>query len=265
MREKDIACATVQDLMVMEEDLLSPESQALMREHLARCIHCRRARQDMRLVVGGSEAGRVQAPDNYPPLSLIQRGKNLLRRAKLLLFVLLALLLVGLYLNNYFQPLVVEQDYSFSERNDLLYEFRGEWQDIRHQSFELGEYGFTSPPLEELLRQANYRIVVGHGDNQQSLSTEDSLLQLETAGEVYLHVRVLERKEVLLARTGWLVWGRAQQSYVELAVIQGFTNGVRIFQSGDEDYGVSRLMEIGKARHRRWIPLSVSRPGRSLP
>ncbi len=37
MSKKELACATVQDLMAMEEDgLLSPESQELVRDHLAR-------------------------------------------------------------------------------------------------------------------------------------------------------------------------------------------------------------------------------------
>ncbi len=217
------------------------------------------------MAVTSSETGRVRVPDNYPPISLVQRGLNLLRRARLVLVALLVLLLVGLYLNNYFQPLVVEQDFSFSERDDLLFEVRGEWQDIHHQSFELQEYGFTSPPLEELLRQANYRVVVGHGDNQQTLSTEESLRRLESAGEVHFLVRVLERKEVLQARTGWLVWERAEHTYAELAFLMGFTNSVKIYDSGDENYGVPRLMEAGKERHGSWIPLAISRPGRSQP
>lgn len=271
MKDKSVSCSTVRDLMAMEgEGLLSAESQELVGEHLKHCIHCRRARQDMGLKVDFREAGKVNVSNSYPPIPLIQRAMNWLKKLKLFIAVLVLLAILGLYRHNYLQPLVVEER-NYYDRTNNQFVITGKWRDIRDQPFSVKGYNFTCS-VEDLVRASNFKVILGH-ESEQALTGEEAMEWLENWKEpIAINVAVHKYRAALLARTGWLVWHRSDYDFAEVGLAfmpwgerEGIGFGsstVQIHEHRDADYGVPLVLAEGKERHSTLLPVRISRPGR---
>lgn len=271
IKDKKLTCATIRDLMAMEgEGLLSDESQELIGEHLKCCLDCRLIRQEMGLKVDPGEVGKIYVSDSYPPIPLIQRAVSWLEKLKSVVAVLAVLVILGIYCNNYLQPLVVEERHvSDLAQNQFI--VSGKWKDIREEQFHVEGYDYSCS-VEELVRTSDFRVILGYGGTQQVLTGVEAMKWLEDWKDpIAINVAVDNYSSALLARTGWLIWHRSDYAFAEVNLAfmpwgererVGFgSSSIAIHEERDSDYAIPLMLAKGKDRHRTLLPTGISRPG----
>jgi hypothetical protein len=227
----------------------------------------------MRRGVESAEVGLGKKTRTLSPVNWIPRGLALVRRTKILIAVLSILFFLGLFTHNYSQIMVVEQ-YAIWDQKPVVFSMNDTWANIRDEQFEVAKYDYTSPAIEQLVRESNFRLGRRTSTGTEMLTVEESIQQLRNVeGPVRLEVTLDEYTDVLIVRTGWLVWHRSEYFRVgvmvrllENARFENFNTGgiqgVLIYEDRDPGHAISLAMDEGRERQGSKIPVGISRPGR---
>jgi len=260
-----------------QEGLLSDDSVKLVQGHVQDCPRCRLAQLDMRRGVESAEVGLGKKTRALSPVNWIRRGLALVLRAKLLIGALSILFFLGLFTHNYSQIMVVEQ-YSVWDQKPVVFSMNDTWANIRDKQFEIAKYDYTSPSIEQLVRESNFRLGRRTSTGTERLTVEESIEQLRNVeGPGRLVVTLDEYTDVLIVRTGWLVWHRSEYFRVGVKVKlleylfeydrfgdfnTGGIQGVLIYEDRDPGHAISLALDAGRNRQSSKIPVGISRPGR---